>query len=645
MNIIAAACDLASNYGYPVFPCRPDKKPLTEHGFKDATTDLDLIEQQFLEHPHALVGVPTGDLSGFFVVDIDPDGEPWYEVNRERLACARVHKTRRGLHLLFRMPPNAEIRNSAGKIAPGVDVRGNGGYIIWWPAHGLEAQGALDDLMPPQGWLLELIHDGVKPVLQPTGVRRLVTPAKTHQAAILEGGRNASLTSLAGAMRRANASQGEIEAALLAFNGNRCSPPLPVQELQSIARSVGRYEPAPAAKLDLRVTKNGVIPDEENVLRILRGDPNLQGIVRFDEFAGEMILARPIDEEVVGERGTPRAWTDMDTVTLQTYIQRFIVPRMGREKIEAVVAMFARKYCAFHPVRDYLQALEWDGKPRLHTWLRDYMGATEQRSDYLGAVGARWLISAVARILDPGCQADSAIVLEGPQGIFKSTALRTLSGDEYFSDSLPADVAHKDARDHLRGKWIIELSELAQFRRGEIETIKAFISRRHEQYRPSYGRHEVKFPRQCVFAGTTNADEYLVDTTGNRRFWAVACKGIDLPSLARDRDQLWAESTARYRAGEPWFLSGDLANIAATEAQARVAHDPWTGHVADILDSRLPPITEIAPGEVLALMDLGENERHSRNAARVAQILRDLGWIKGARHMKRGQLYARGMKL
>jgi predicted P-loop ATPase len=391
--------------------------------------------------------------------------------------------------------------------------------------------------------------------------------------------------------------------------------------------------------LELRTTKNGVIADEENVLRILKNDQSLQGIVRFDEFAGNMILARPLPGSAVASGETPKRWADADTVTLQTYIQRNIVPRIGRDKIEAVVDMYARECCAFHPVRDYLGSLQWDLVPRLNTWLRDYLGAIDQPSEYLAAVGTRWLISAVARILDPGCQADSALVFEGPQGGLKSTALRILAGDQYFSDSLPADLAHKDARDHLRGKWIIELSELTQFKRAEIETVKAFISRRYEQYRPSYGRHEIEFPRQCVFAGTTNADEYLVDQTGNRRFWAVVCRSVNIEALRRDRDQLWAEAAHRYAAGEPWHLTGELSDMAAAEAQKRVAHDPWTAPIAELIERRA--LSECSPGEILSLMDLKEGERHKANAARVAQVLRDLGWLKGRRDRTRGQLYTK----
>jgi predicted P-loop ATPase len=393
-----------------------------------------------------------------------------------------------------------------------------------------------------------------------------------------------------------------------------------------------------ARSLNLRVSKAGIIADEANVLLILERDPALMGLITFDEFKGERRLCRPIpgDVRVIGDRDTPRQWRDDDTIALQVYIQTQIVPRIGRDKIEAVVDLHARQNCVFHPVRDYLQRLEWDNTPRVDAWLTDYMGATSQSPRYLAAVGSKFLISAVARILKPGCQVDSALVLEGLQGIGKSSALRILASDGWFSDSLPADLAHKDARDHLRGKWIIELPELAQFKRSEIETIKSFLSRRVESYRPSYGRNEIEFNRQCVFAGTTNADEYLVDQTGNRRFWVVSCGHIDITTLARDRDQLWAEAVSRYHNGEQWHLSLELSVLAAGEANARVAHDPWTDRVVEILENQV----EVSPGEVLTLMCLSMEEKHARNAGRVGQILRDLGWRKGKRHKTRGQLYA-----
>jgi putative DNA primase/helicase len=250
------------------------------------------------------------------------------------------------------------------------------------------------------------------------------------------------------------------------------------------------------------------------------------------------------------------------------------------------------------------------------------------------------MISAVKRIVEPGCQADYALVLEGSQGIRKSTALRILAGDDYFSDSLPADLSHKDARDHLRGKWIVELPELAQFKRNEIETVKAFITRRHEQYRPSYGRHEIRFPRQCVFAGSTNDEAYLVDTTGNRRFWVIACGGVDLEALKRDRDQLWAEAAMRYRRGDKSYLTQQQEALAAVEAAERVAHDPWTADVARTVVESLKG-SDVSPGEVMHFMALPSTERHARNAGRVGSVLVTLGWKRINRDRTRGQLYLR----
>jgi predicted P-loop ATPase len=224
------------------------------------------------------------------------------------------------------------------------------------------------------------------------------------------------------------------------------------------------------------------------------------------------------------------------------------------------------------------------------------------------------------------------------QGIGKSTGLRVLASDEYFSDSLPADLSHKDARDHLRGKWIIELSELSQLKRAEIETVKSFLSRRYEQYRPSYGRNEIKFPRQCVFAGSTNSSEYLVDTTGNRRFWVVACGGtVDLAALEQDRDQLWAEAVSRYLKGEPWHLTGTLANVAAEEANLRLIHDPWTPDVLEALGELQQ--TEVSPGEIMRHLPVSAEARNERNAMRVGKILLELGWSRGKRHKTRGQLF------
>jgi putative DNA primase/helicase len=200
----------------------------------------------------------------------------------------------------------------------------------------------------------------------------------------------------------------------------------------------------------------------------------------------------------------------------------------------------------FHPIREYLDGLAWDGTPRLATWLSTHLGAVvepgcdkpEARPAYIREVGRKWPIGAVARVYRPGCKVDAAPIFEGGQGIGKSQALAALVPcPEWFCDEI-SDLGTKDSAQDLRGKWIIELAELSAMRRGDIERTKAFMSRSTDHYRPSYGRRSQDFPRQCAFAGTTNADGYLGDETGNRRFWPVKVGAIDLDAIRRDREQL-----------------------------------------------------------------------------------------------------------
>jgi len=201
------------------------------------------------------------------------------------------------------------------------------------------------------------------------------------------------------------------------------------------------------------------------------------------------------------------------------------------------------------------------------------------------AVGARWLISAVARIFRPGAKADCCLILEGPQGIRKSTALRTIAG-EYFTDEL-ADLGSKDAAMQTRGVWIIELSELDNLSHAEVARIKAFMSRTTDRFRPPYGMRLVESPRQCVFAGTVNHSSYLRDETGGRRFWPVVCGQIDVDALAGDRDQLWAEAKARFESGSAWWLDTiDLVQLATDQQEARYEGDPWEEVIGPWLENK-----------------------------------------------------------
>ncbi len=235
---VQAALHLAEEYGLPVFPCRPDKKPYTEHGFKDATSSLAAIEEWWQRWPDALVGVPTGAPSKVLVLDVDPAGFGWYQENADKLAAGRVHRTRRaGYHLLYRAPAQT-VRNSASQIAPGIDVRGDGGYIIWWPAAGCEAVGALEDLAEPPAWLLERLAQS-PPSPGPSAA------AQPGESRVPEGGRNAYLSREAYRLRKQGFGIEQILIALRGLNAARCSPPLEEAELQVIAKGKEHIEPEP----------------------------------------------------------------------------------------------------------------------------------------------------------------------------------------------------------------------------------------------------------------------------------------------------------------------------------------------------------------------------------------------------------------
>jgi len=355
--------------------------------------------------------------------------------------------------------------------------------------------------------------------------------------------------------------------------------------------------------------------NEANVITALSLDAAFAGALVFDEFAQEILVTCALPWEPDGNT-LPRAWGDADDVRCAEWLQRheINVPPVVVGRSVVAVARNIR----IHPVRDYLTALSWDGTPRLDTWAVTYLGAADTPLNR--AIASLWMISAVARIMRPGAKADHMLILEGPQGIRKSTALKVLASDAWFTDEL-AEIGSKDAAQQMRGVWIIEMAELDAIGRAEVSRIKAFLTRTSDRYRPPYERYVVTVPRQCVFAGSVNPDTYLRDETGNRRFWPLRCGEIDLDGLRRDRDQLWAETVARFNAGAPWWLEDrDLIASASAEQEARYEPDAWDtlierwltfeksrvnvgfGAYDDWQDRHVPrpqPLTDISVGEVL----------------------------------------------
>jgi predicted P-loop ATPase len=352
-----------------------------------------------------------------------------------------------------------------------------------------------------------------------------------------------------------------------------------------------------------------------NAITAFRLASEWNGVLGFNEFSMTTVTltSPPWGPESVGSESTDHEdrlaadWLQHNGIYVSVEIAGLAVQTVARDR-------------AFHPVRQKLDSLKWDGTPRIEGWLSLYLGA--EPTDYVSAVGARWLISAVARIYDPGVKADCALILEGNQGLMKSTALKTLT-EPWFIDEI-ADLGSKDAAMQTRGVWVIEIAELDSMSRADVSKIKGFISRTTDRFRPPYGKRLIESPRQCVFAGSVNHSTYLRDETGGRRFWPVAGTGILIEELARDRDQLWAEGVERYRAGERWWLDTDELVFAAEQEQAdRYEGDAWDEAISSWIEDR----DSVSISEVLtACLDKPKANWTQTDKNRVARCLRAAGW-------------------
>ena len=379
-----------------------------------------------------------------------------------------------------------------------------------------------------------------------------------------------------------------------------------------------------------------------NLRRCLHDNPMTVGLVEYDEHRGEVVLARPIVRPGLGVGNTfqRHPFNDSDATALAEHFNDCGFRRVSLRMVWEVIALEAQS-SQYHPVRDYLTALEWDGISRLSSLLIDHCGTSiegeseEERKPsriYIEEVTRKFFIAAVARVFEPGCKVDTMIVLEGPQGALKSQFLRALAvRDDWFSDSLPHNLESKDARLHLRGVWIVELSEIAQFRGASIETLKAFLSCQIDKYRPPYGHSDIAAGRQCVFAGTTNVGVYLRDKTGNRRFWPAKVGTINLPAIRSVVDQLWAEAVVAYRSGERWWLDAAIERIAAVEQEGRQEQDVWLDRIEDYVASYLHPEKGITTDEILAFLDVDVARRGRSEEMRVGTILQELGFQRKRR--------------
>jgi predicted P-loop ATPase len=335
---------------------------------------------------------------------------------------------------------------------------------------------------------------------------------------------------------------------------------------------------------DLIWGRDGLKSCLSNVHQVLAFRPEWQGVVGWNEFSlcVEKLKPPPYAGGAVGE------WDSIDDTRTALWLAR-VCPDWSftpsSDSVAEVIEALARDH-PFHPVRDYLAGLVWDGVPRMENWLEDYLGVV--RTDYSMKVAKWWLMGAVNRVMTPGFKFDYCLVLEGPQGKGKSTALSILGG-AWFGDT-DLDLTHKDSMSALRGKLIYEIAELGALARSEEKRQKSFLSRTQDEYRPVYGRREIKAPRQLIFAGSTNEFEWNKDPTGGRRFWPVECTGeFNLDGLRAMRDQLFAEAYGRVAAKERCYPTQDEQREVFDPEQLKVElQDSLVDAVHDWVYSRVP---------------------------------------------------------
>jgi predicted P-loop ATPase len=338
--------------------------------------------------------------------------------------------------------------------------------------------------------------------------------------------------------------------------------------------------------------------------------------VRYDEFADRTT--------VFGLKGFGPLLDDAAAIRLRFMVEERWRLAFSKEKFWDGVTDYARRN-SFHPVRDYLDRLRWDGVPRLDGWLSRYGGA--EASAYSVAVGTIPLIAAVRRVREPGCKFDELLVLEGAQGVDKSTALRVLAvRDEWFVDDLPIGADSKVVMEQISGCWIAEFAEMKGMKSSEVENVKSMVARQIDKARMAYGRAVTERPRQCVFFGTTNADEYLRDSTGNRRFWPIKVTRFDTDALRADRDQLWAEASAREADGESIRLPKHLWAIAGEHQDARMMRDPMFEVLSERLEGHEGKVRANDIWDALGLNDPARRTQSHNNQLHSA--MHKLGWSR-----------------
>jgi predicted P-loop ATPase len=560
--------------GYSIIPLKKDKKPLINSWaeFQKTPASESVIEQWWLRHPEANIGIITGSISGITVVDIDVKGDT--VVPLETFPPTFTVKTPSGgYHLYYQYDKDIKQTANTYPQFPHVDIRNDGGYVVGAGSdNGKGAYYTVVDKQTPKAFPRELFLGKQGAVSGKKAKTRLAKKIADVQVMKEGDGRNTKMCSLLGTLLRGQPKQNypELRDTFYAI-ASTVEDPLPKNELESIWNSIGGKSFEKALEIDLITNDKGVpYPNLENIKKILCEDDDFKDRCIFDRFL-QAYLYRGVGEKEY------RDLHDADEITLtrEISIKYKEFAMLDPRKVRMVLMEVARERstdCA----EDWLRGIGWDGVPRLDSWLSKTYGVKDD--EYHKAIGANWLKGMARRIIEPGCKFDYVLVLEGPQGTKKSTSLGILGGAWHVETTATPD--NKDFLMLLNGNLIIEFSEGETLSRGEIKQLKALITTQYDKFRAPYERYVQTHPRRCVFAMTTNQTEYLKDETGNRRWLPVATRGeADIEWLRTNRDQLMAE--ALYRVEVLKETTYEFSETMLEEQYKRQVTDPNTDRIVE----------------------------------------------------------------
>jgi len=650
--------------GYATFATTEEKKPANGFGWKQAQVDT---APNMMKYPYGQFGVKlkADDL----VIDLDPRNmkgrKVWAELKQQvsvlhelQLQATIVRTGGGGLHIYLRKPPDFSIRKSL-KEFPGIDFLSEGAYVIG--AGSVVNGNAYTFLTPPfmvaeaPGGLLNLIkrrvvdlgehnHKGFSD--EQDNIDRFIEYLENLAPVAIQGEMGDETTyKVACRGRDNNLSTQKTFELMIRYYNPKCQPMWEQNELQRKVSNAYNYNEAPPGTRDPKVALPDMSKEDDpnlwqkdlikaksgayqktlkNCKLMIKHEIGIKGMFTYNAFNERLEIKGhvPWEKDRINRYN---AIDDREVDSIRVHLdEKFFVDFPTPVVWKAVDLVAAGN--AYHPIKDVLEIYKWDSVPRIDNWLETYCGAAD--TELNRKMGRKVLAAMIARIYNPGCKFDYVLVLEGIQGIGKSTTCEILGG-EWYGDA-PIDPKDKDCIPYIHSKWVIEMSEMVTTRKTEADRLKNFISRREDDVRLPYARARQRFPRQCIFIGTINPDDvgYLTDTTGNRRFWPVYCAKFDLDGLKRDREQLLAEAVVLYKAGESLTLPYELVQEAETEAHKRLTDDPWQNIIEDWGVTNLEETSVTTQYVYRNVLSGTLNGMHSGHLRRVAQALKNLGWIK-----------------